>query len=314
MPSIIELADCIILDDVTDVFYRSLSFSNYSRTFYDEKSNLEEEFDTLISQRLLDKLDWKKETLSSLATVKFTCELLKSLESSSLTEKKLKQIVNEHASVFDGDLSAQALQGKFLQCTEGSVEELYGLIWQLFEVKMHGVNRHLFEQIQSFSQMIVDKALDSDGEQSLRALKKAALLNALPMLILIKLLDHEIGVVNNLLDVPHGEKVIEPTAETVLSFLVFDEFLKPHILEYIDQQHYIDWMNVQSGEVDRTFKPFLEARTKIILETLSDDLVLTATQKRKFSEQIGSQFKLCSHISNLSNYRSFWRNLLEVTV
>ena len=320
MPSIVELADCIILDDVTDVFYRSLSFSNFERTIYDEKSEVEEQFDNIISERLLQKLDWTSGALSANPSLQFICELLKTIHQKDVEQSSLTNLLTKHARLFDNEAnqSKRKLKIQLDQSLESFQKPsyVYPLIWQYFKSSVHGNNKHLFQQIFEFSEQIVITAQKklSESEQTNVGgqLQKIALLNALPILILLMLLDNEIGQVNNELMVHEGDKIIEPCAETAFSFFIFDEFLKPQIFENIDQEQYFTWLDLQRGEVDYISRVFLEARTTVMLDALSGEFILTPQQKRKFSEQLGSQFKISSHISNVVEYRSFWRQLLNI--
>jgi hypothetical protein len=89
----------------------------------------------------------------------------------------------------------------------------------------------------------------------------------------------------------------QPSAEQVLSFLIFDEFVKYHIHDNL-------YGSVQSNlgieseqDLETSQHVFLQARTKAILNSLAHIPILTAEQKARFSAQLGIQAEIKQDVS-----------------
>jgi hypothetical protein len=105
-----------------------------------------------------------------------------------------------------------------------------------------------------------------------------------------------------------------PTAESLLSFIVFDEFLKPHVFENLNLVEYTH-SNLINGieQLDLNTKSFIKARGQIIVNRLTQTNILTRQQLSDFTSQIGIKFEVVD--TNLESNKSekLWKKLLSST-
>lgn len=314
MISITELAEHIVLDDVTDTFYRTLCFSNFARSVEDPKSTLEQKLDESVSNKLSRQLNWSS-SLCSLenATHKMTHLITKYLQG-KLTPQQLQKSMDDNywlAAAIDKETITSDLSNLFAQ--QGQVSKINksfsAVIYRYFSSQLNPPYQNLLSQIQLFSNVVIEKAIEQSKENK-RAdleteLEHLALLNAYPFIVLLMLLDKTIQSAKQELlnqigfECEQSRTIVgnyQPCAEQVLSFLVFDEFIKHHIH---DTLHAIVQTNldIELDQCEASQQLFLQARTKAILHSLSHIPVLTAEQKASFSEQLGIKAEIKQDIS-----------------
>ena len=314
MISITELAEHIVLDDVTDTFYRTLCFSNFIRSIDEPKSNLEQQLDEIVSSKLSRQLNWSS-SLCSLenATHKMTHLLAKFLQG-KLNARELDKSINDNywlAAAVEKELSdnqyAALLNSD--QIAPKINSQFSAVVYRYFNSQLNTPYRNLAEQAQLFSNVVIEQALEEiQGAQSAEIeteLQHLAFLNAYPFIVLLMLLDKTVQSAKQELlnqigfECEQSRDIVrnyQPCAEQVLSFLVFDEFIKHHIHDTLHTNVQTN-LDIELEQCEATQQLFLQARTKAILHSLSHIPVLTAEQKANFSQQLGIKAEIKQDIS-----------------
>lgn len=312
MISITELAEHIVLDEVTDTFYRTMCFSNFSRSIHEPKNKLEQKLDEVISHKLSRQLNWSSSVCSlENATHKMT-HLISLFLQKKLTESQLNKLIEENywlaaaisKELPDGDISCLLLEN----AEEPKINSSFSaMVYRYFMSQLNAPYRYLAEQTQLFSQVVTEIAAEQCSDKKQEAeLHHLTFLNAYPYIVLLMLLDKTVQSAKQELlnqigfECEQSRELVrnyQPCAEQVLSFLIFDEFVKYHIHDnlYGDVQTNLGIESEQSLEESQRI--FLQARTKAILNSLAHIPVLTAEQKASFSAQLGIKAEIKQEVS-----------------
>lgn len=312
MISITELAEHIVLDEVTDTFYRTMCFSNFTRSIHDPSNKLEQKLDDVISHKLSRQLNWSSSVCSlENATHKMT-HLISLYLQGKLTQQQLDKMIDENywlASAIAKELSDGDVSCLVSQPNENSKinPKFAAMSYRYFMSQLNAPYKYLAEQTQLFSNVVMEFAADElADEKQARELHHLTFLNAYPFIVLLMLLDKTVQSAKQELlnqigfECEQSRELVrnyQPCAEQVLSFLIFDEFVKYHIHDnlYGGVQSNLGVDSEQS--LERSQVLFLEARTKAILSSLSHIPVLTPEQKALFSDQLGIKAEIKQEVS-----------------
>lgn len=315
MISITELAEHIVLDEVTDTFYRTLCFSNFTRSSHDPKSSLERQLDQSVSNKLSRQLNWSS-SLCSLenATHKMTHLIAHFLKGKLSPEQLQKEAVDNYwlaAAIENEKFDAKWLTSSCNIELEPKIDKaLSAVVYRYFNSQLNVPYRHLAEQVQLFSDVVIEYAMaESEGirrHNIATELQHLAFFNVYPFIVLLMLLDKSVqSAKQELLNQIGFEcelsrdivRNYQPCAEQVLSFLVFDEFIKHHIHEALDTSVTTN-IEIELEQCEALQQLFLQARTKAILHSLSHIPILTEEQKANFSAQLGIKVAIKQDISD----------------
>ncbi|MBU2917111.1 MAG: hypothetical protein ACJAZB_000474 [Psychrosphaera sp.] len=334
MTSIHDLAKCILLDDVNDVFYRSLCFSTYARSEYDDKTATEKKLDVMLDQRLARQLNWSSSICSlDTATHKFS-HLLESLINKQISQTSLISMIEDNywlRSAIEIELGkevfAEAIaQQNLLEHLKTPVinKRIAHIGWRYFASQMSDHNQYLLQQIIEFSDAVAQQTIQNSFEESELVDEDMAyhlaFVNSYSFVVLLKLFDKAVQSIKyealntTAFECEQQRELINqylPTAESLLSFMIFDEFLKPHVFDNLNlvQDTYTNLLN-GTEILDGKSKIFIKSRGEIIVERLSKTSVLTARQLADFSSQVGIKFEVKQVDSELGKSAKLWAKLL----
>jgi len=312
MISITELAKHIVLDEVTDTFYRTLCFSNFSRSIEEPKTAIEQKLDEVISNKLSRQLNWSSSVCSlENATHKMTHFISLFLQG-RLTQSELDKLTMDNywlTAAIDKEIRLQ----DFMSVIETNKEQgmlsqtFSSIVYRYFKLQLNAPYKYLAEQIELFSQVVVEFAMEEQGGSLVEnELHHIAFLNAYPFIVLTMLLDKTVhSAKQELLNQIGFEceqsreavKSYQPCAETVFSFLIFDEFVKYHIHDNLYGEVQTNLGVEMDSSIADNERLFLQARTKAILHSLAHIPILTAEQKASFSEQLGIKAEIKPEIT-----------------
>lgn len=312
MISITELAEHIVLDDVTDTFYRTLCFSNFSRSAYDPRTLFEQKLDENISKKLSRQLNWSSCVCSlENSTHRITHLLSLFLQGKLQLDELSSQLEDNYwlAASAEKELGQEQFMA-LVQSQQTSPKigsDLSAVICRYFKLQLNKPYRELAEQAQLFSQLVLELAIEQvEDEQSKQELEHLAFLNLYPFIVLLMLLDKTVQSAKQELLNQIGfecetsrEQVTayQPSAEQVLSFLIFDEFVKYHIHDNLYGYVKTNLGIGNEQNLHATQKLFLRARTNAILNSLAHIPILTPEQKARFAEQLGIQAEIKPDLS-----------------
>jgi len=309
-----ELAKAIILDDVTDIFYRSLVYPFFERCELDDKSNLEQSLDQKLSVKLARQLNWTA-SLTNLDTVthKFS-HFLELVYTKKLTLDKLDALKNDNywlAPALNNSAQSLGLKASITDVllepdSTGQFEEfMLQTCWHYFASQLSQPNQDILLHISALTALFVEKAKVIKKEQELNISSEIichlALLNAYPMVVLLRLYDKCLQSIKqdtlNLIGMENQherDKVMayQPNADILLSFFTFDEFVKPHILDSLNLSSCLS-SNLIKGDdcLNADARIFLQSRTEAIRELLNKNMVLTPAQMGDYKSQLGIKFE-----------------------
>ncbi len=335
MTSIHDLAKCILLDDVNDVFYRSLCFKNNVRSEYDAKSEVEKKLDAALDQRLARQLNWSSSICSlDTATHKFS-HLLELIINKQLTQNGLISMLEDNywlQSAIEIELGKDAFANavadntlvEYLQ-SEQINKRLSHIAWRYFASQMNDQNQYLLHHVVELSDAFAEQTL-VNAEQKGEDLTEdkayhLAFINSYPFIVLLKLFDRAVqSVKHDALNTTAFECDLQrqlinqylPTAESLLSFVIFDEFLKPHVFDNLKLKACSGTNLINGGENhDLDSQLFIAARGQVIVERLNKSKVLTAKQLNDFIAQMGIKFEVKQQDAELDKSAKLWEKLLS---
>lgn len=302
MNSITDLAEHIVLDDVNDTFYRTLCFSNFTRSIEEPKTEFEQQLDTTISNKLSRQLNWSSSVCSLDNSTHKITHLISLYFQGKLNEAELKKLSDDNywlSAALEQELNDMQIQKLFCESPGGCKisAEMSAVVWRYFMLQLSEPFKFLAEQVQVFSHITIELACsENKDEKAIEEMHHLAFLNTYPFLVLLMLLDKTVQsakqeLLNKIGFECESSRInvlqYQPSAELVLSFLIFDEFVKYHVHDHIsgdiESNLGVDISNAK--EDAKTI--FLQARTQAILNSLADIPVLTAEQRARFSNQVG---------------------------
>lgn len=312
MISITELAEHIVLDDVTDTFYRTLCFSNFTRSIHEPKSELEKKLDEVISHKLSRQLNWSSSVCSlENATHKMT-HLISLFLQGKLNQAQLDKLIEDNywlAAAITKEIPEQNRSNMYSENIDQPRIELSfaSMVYRYFMSQLNTPYRNLAEQTQLFSAVVTELATENlESIEQEKELHHLSFLNAYPFIVLLMLLDKTVQSAKQELlnqigfECEQSRELVrnyQPCAEQVLSFLIFDEFVKYHIHDNLYGEVQSNLGIESSQSLEQSQRIFLEARTKAILSSLAHIPVLTAEQKATFSEQLGIKAEIKQDVS-----------------
>ncbi len=333
--SIIDLSQAILLDDVTDVFYRSLVYPFFNRCHGEPTTALESKLDAKLEQRLARKLNWTA-ALTSLDTVthRFS-HFVEELEQGLLTAKKLDDMLEQNYWLQAAFIDAKQTMGlatdtDFFVLENAKKRQLGQVVnaicWKYFELQMSEPAKQISKHMASLSDAFVNKAVEvaheRDEQVSTEQLFDLAFFNFYPMLVLLRLFDKAVQSIKQeeLNALPESDEQnrlatlsYQPSADILLSFLKFDEFIKPHVLDSLNLDASIQ-TNLIQGKlgVEPKAELFLQGRTRVINERMAEFQVLTPAQMLDCKEQLGIRYEI-NRPSNLNEkYAVTLSKLLDI--
>jgi hypothetical protein len=341
MTSIHDLAKCILLDDINDVFYRSLCFSTYARSEFDAKTVVQKKLDSMLEQRLARQLNWSSSICSlDTATHKFS-HLLQSVLNKQLSHSSLLAMLDDNywlksaievelgEKVF-ADAIAQQNLVEYIQ-TQYINKRLAHIGWRYFASQMSESNQLLLQQIIEFSDSIAEQIIQKSSEENILIGEgilldegmayHLAFVNSYSFVVLLKLFDKAVQSIkyealnNTAVECDDQRQKFNqylPTAESLLSFMLFDEFLKPHVFDNLNLVNYTH-TNLIHGldNLDVKTRLFTAARGQVIVNRLTQTGVLTSKQLSEFSSQVGIKFDVVEHNSEFTKSEKLWEKLLS---
>ena len=335
MTSIHDLAKCILLDDVNDVFYRSLCFSSYVRSEFDAKTAVEKKLDAMLEQRLARQLNWSSSICSlDTATHKFS-HLLQSVTNQQLSHNSLLVMLDDNYWLKSA-MEVELGQDVFLAAIEQ--ENLVGYIqseyinkrlahigWRYFASQMSDHNQFLLQQVIEFSDSIAEQIVQKSDEEGASIdgdmAYHLAFVNSYSFVVLLKLFDKSVQSIkyealnNTAVECDDQRQQFNkylPTAESLLSFMLFDEFLKPHVFDNLSLVNYTHTNLIHGVDnLDVKTKIFTAARGQVIVNRLTQTSVLTPTQLSEFSAQVGIKFDVVEKNSEFTKSEKLWAKLLS---
>jgi hypothetical protein len=334
MTSIHDLAKCILLDDVNDVFYRSLCFSNYARTEYDVKSDIEQKLDSALEQRLARQLNWSSSICSlDAATHKFS-HLLELIMKNQLTQNGLVSMLDDNywlKSAVEIELgqdvySTAIEQGNLVTYIESKyINKALAHIASLYVAsQMSDENQYLLQQVVELSDAFAEKTMENAIHINEFIDEDIAyhltFINSYSFVVLLKLFDRAVqSVKHDALNTTAFEceqqrssiNQYQPMATSLLSFMVFDEFLKPHVFDNLNLVEGAS-TNLINGDnvLDAKSKVFVLSRGKVIVERLTKADVLTTQQLADFTAQMGIKFEVRENDLDFDTSGKLWAKLL----
>lgn len=316
MNSITDLAEHIVLDDVNDTFYRTLCFSNFTRSIEEPKTEFEQQLDTTISNKLSRQLNWSSSVCSLDNSTHKITHLISLYLQGKLGEVELKRLSADNywlSAALEQELTESQFQ-KLICCNLNGCmvsSELSMVVWRYFSLQLSEPFKSLAEQVQVFSHIIVELGCqDESYNGAAEDMHHLAFLNSYPFLVLLMLLDKTVQsakqeLLNKIGFECEATRVnvanYQPSAELVLSFLIFDEFIKYHVHDHISGNVESN-LGVELSDVQEGAKAtFLKARTQAILNSLAHIPILTAEQKISFSNQVGIKAEVRTTSSDAIN-------------
>jgi hypothetical protein len=318
--TISELANSILLDDLTDVFYRTLVFSHVVRSEYDTKSLTEQKLDTKLEQKLARQLNWSAALTSLEPATHRLSHFLKLVLSGKLTTEELADSVEDNYWLQNAISSHSDLTGDKLIHHFADYEFLLDVCFQTLYWQSNDCCRDLLRQVYDLAKSFVTVESQSLTDSEQNEMFRLALLNVYPMFVLIKLFDRNFQsmIQDELNTLPlecekqrANVKQYRPCAETVLHFLMFDEFVKPHVLESLSVSHgVLSNLVVDEQSLNELEMRFLQQRTSVITNQLRQTQILTQQQLFNGQQQIGINFQL----NNLENLNQKYLKVLTSLV
>lgn len=313
--SIVELSETIVLDDVTDLFYRSLVLPFFERCDDEPKTELQKTLDEKLSVKLARQLNWTA-SLTSLDTVthKFS-HFLEEIQIGALTEDKLDKMLDdnywlEHAfAEVKQSLGLQTDTRYYITQKDKKVkfdQVVAHVCWKYFFAQMSQPSREILCRLANLSKMFVQKAEEVAQEQGEAVEKEQlfelAFVNVYPALVLLRLFDRALQALKqewlNTLPLENeaerrNVEAYQPSADILLAFLKFDEFVKPHVFDSLHVDSELQ-SNLIQGEL--TIEPlaqiFLMGRSRVIKDLMVEFQILTPHQLDKFQKQLGIEIDL----------------------
>lgn len=323
MNSITDLAEHIVLDDVNDTFYRTLCFSNFNRSIEEPKTEFEQQLDSTISNKLSRQLNWSSSVCSLDNSTHKITHLISLYFQGRLSESEFNRLSADNywlSAALEQELSDEQRQKLFCESPGGCKisAEMSAVVWRYFLLQLSEPFKYLAEQVHVFSHITVELAC-SGNEQTVaqEEMHHLAFLNTYPFLVLLMLLDKTVQsakqeLLNKIGFECESSRInvlqYQPCAELVLSFLIFDEFVKYHVHDHISGNIESN-LGVDISHAKEDAKSiFLQARTQAILNSLAHIPVLTADQKANFANQVGIKAEIKSSTSDA--YSSLIKKLM----
>ena len=323
-----EIADRILLDDISDIFYRSIVFPFIMRTELDSCSPTIAVFDQRLQKKLGRHLFWADALINFDPQVKRLCNiaslfhnkqyseanLIKDRQQDFWYDRAIKNVFGESTSSSDilekvkieeSGTSPQAVSGAY---------QLRQIAWSYLETNAPVPCIDIMKRVQDLTIEYRDAArgLASSDNVTLNddQLESLALLHALPMLILLKLYGYSLNKLKLEYDQKYDQEY-EPTAESILDFLKFDEFVRPHIMESmgIDLHLSPTLLNLTDPHsIEEEY--FLKGRNHVIKQLLVGNHVLTPSQINQLEKQMGIEHEVSDDFGN-NSYKLILTKLLK---
>ena len=318
-----DLADVILLDDISDIFYRSIVFPFILRTELDPVSEQVSQFDEKLQKRLgrhlywadsLINLDPKLQQICSVATLihkgKYSVELLNQDRQRDFWLDKAIQ------DVFIDNSESSVVISQIIDKESGYLgsAKLRQLVWQYLRLNATepcaSIQARVEELTLSYRDLAIGIAEKEGTKLDLHSLESIVLLHALPMLALLKLYEQSLTKLS-LEYQKQNHVAFEPTAESLLDFLKFDEFIRPHVMESLGLSEALvpSLLNVKEPKSPE-LKYFLLGRNAVIKNLLAGNNILTVPQIQKLESQLGIEPELKESIED-GFYKKFVRQLLS---
>lgn len=317
------IADCILLDDISDVFYRSIVFPFILRTELDESSSRISEYDTKLQSRLSRHLYWADALPTLDPQVQRLCTIAFHIHHHSYTAKLLQKdreqdfwLQNAIVDVFGENLDSEEVINRLVSSESNYLGSLMlrPLVWRYLEYQTTEPCLSVMKRVQELTLEYRDLghgiARSKGVKLSQEAMDALTTLHALPMMVLIKLYDRALFK----LSVEYKklfDDVFEPTAESLLDFLKFDEFIRPHIMESIGLSPSLvpSLLNLTEPNSDE-MEYFILGRNATIKKLLVGNNVLTPNQVGKLEQQLGIEHMVGGKEPN-NDYHRILSHLLK---
>ena len=314
-----DIADRIVLDDISDIFYRSIVFPFIMRTELDCTSDTTEVFDQRLQKKLGRLLYWADALITFDPQVKRLCNIASHFYNNQYTAELLKKDRQEDFwfdkalnDVFANQVSKPSQASKSTRATEAndpksdantgdtgieaSAYKLRQVAWLYIQNNTPEPCLSIMQRVQTLTLEYRDAARFLAKEEQVtindESLESISLLHALPMLILLKLYGHSLFKLRVEFNQKYNDEY-EPTAESILDFLKFDEFIRPHIMESmgIDAHHSPTLLHFSNeNNIEQTY--FLRGRNHVIKKLLVGNHVLTPLQVSKLEQQMGIEHEV----------------------
>lgn len=317
-----DLADVILLDDISDVFYRSIVFPFILRTELDPVSDHVSQYDERLQKRLGRHLYWADSLINLDNKLQLICSIATQIHKGVYSVELLNQdrqrdfwLDKAIQEVFaDGSESARVISQVIDEKTGflGSAK-LRQLVWRYLGLNSAepcgSIQLRVEELTLNYRDLAVGIAEKEGVTLDTHSLESIVLLHALPMLVLLKLYEQSLTKLSLEYQKKYQES-FEPTAESLLDFLKFDEFIRPHVMESLGLSHALvpSLLNVKEPK-SKELKYFLLGRNAVIKNLLAGNNILSVPQIQKLESQMGIEPELKQSAED-SFYKKFVSQLL----
>lgn len=313
-PRIDDLAEAILLDDLSDIYYRSLVFPYFPRLETDPKSATQALMDNKLQIKLARQIYWGTSITHLDVATKKLAVLLSDIFDNSLTPLQLahfvrdnfwlKKAIESHADKVESwqVLYQQLLTGD-TQFPTGRL--MFDVMFDYYKPQLSSQCKDIVEKLHQLAMVNVDLAKQAAKEDQLEIESEKfyfiAMMNYIPVLTLIKVYDGALQSVTRecekadwaVFDNDMKLFSFEPTAESLFNFLKFDEFLRPHIFESLGTSTEVFPPLIGQLEVeDEVVDYFLRGRMRTIRNVLDSAQVLTPSQVERIQTQRGIDHQL----------------------
>jgi hypothetical protein len=322
-PKLDELSQVILLDDLSDIYYRSIVFPFFRRLESDPKSDTQKLVDQKLQIKLARQIYWGTSiTHLDVATKKLALLL------TSIFEGNLKPLDLAH-SIRDNFWLKKAIEKNVN--INNSWQSLYDklvspdldyptgqLMFQvLFDYYTPQITSHVQEVVVKLYQLAllnIDEARQiAKADQQIFNSEKLhfiTMMNYLPILVLLKVYDSTIQTISREYEDEDGDifdqnmklRYYEPTAESLFNFIKFDEFLRPHIFDSLGvNSEVLPQMlgHPQTDDLETNY--FLKGRMNTIKKVLSGTSDSKPDDAENLPEQLGIDHSIATHnLSRLS--------------
>ena len=318
-----DLADVILLDDISDVFYRSIVFPFIVRTELDPVSDQVAQFDEKLQKRLGRHLYWADALITLDPKLQLICIVATAIHKGQYSVEMLNQdrqrdfwLDKAIQDVFNDKSDSATVITQIVDVKTGYLgsTKLRQLVWHYLGLNSVEPCASIQTRVEELTLDYRDLAIgiaEKDGVKlDHHSLESIVLLHALPMLALLKLYEQSLTKLSIEYNKLHREP-FEPTAESLLDFLKFDEFIRPHVMESLGLSEALvpSLLNIKEPK-STELKYFLLGRNAVIKNLLAGNHVLTVPQIQKLESQMGIEPELKESIED-SFYKKFISRLLS---
>lgn len=295
MASIEQLAQCIILDELSYNYYQQLAKTISKKRVANEPTL--QSLDTQLSRRLVRQLNWSSAICSiDTPTHKF-CHFFEYCSNQKFTVDSFSQFINDNywiAQAIEQSLPETSLNLQYqVLVAELDLDCLAKVGWKYFELLLSPELKPVLETVKSITTVDIDSAPATVTSAYL------SFVNAVPMLVLLMLVKKGIHAIKqdtfNQTDADDQLTLnYYPSESLFISLLSFEEFLKPAVFEGLNLPFAEVEQLINGYQGDNTFvKQFNQIKKQQIVEYITKEQGLSKLQINHLIKQKLGSIKLC---------------------